>query len=378
MKYKFIGIVGLNTQELALIRLFCKAGYKVYCFEDPVEHSFGAYRRSKYVTKSNCIFYKNYDELVDKIQGLTSSYSKDDVLLVLAYPPSVSYLREEHPELWDKYNVISGPLSVVKMLGIKDQCYDFFKKCGLSSKRYTLLSNYKSGSLSFPVILKRNVERRDLESRYKCVKLNTEQELLDFTQTVPSEIREYLILQECIDDEFIDLDWRGYVHEGDVKGCALIQELRTYPEGIPSYLEEVSDSEVYESVTKQISDVLKPLNYTGFIGIDIKFRKTDKEMYILDVNPRIPASVSSWLYKYSESELINFFKNIDNPPTLKPFRTVRWVNLARDIQARVKKHDYSNLIKSLTAKKDVWSWDDPVPFILNVSLTIVKFLMHKL
>jgi predicted ATP-grasp superfamily ATP-dependent carboligase len=309
---------------------------------------------------------------------LTSSYTKDEILLVLAYPPSVSYLREEHPELWDKYNVISGPLGVVKMLGIKDQCYDFFKKCGLSSKRYTLLSDYKSGDLSFPVILKRNVERRDLESRYKCVKLNTEQELLDFTQTVPAEIRNYLILQECIDDDFVDLDWRGYVHGGDVKGCALIQELRTYPEGIPTYLEEISDSEIYESVTKRISDVLKSLNYTGFIGIDIKYRKSDKEMYILDVNPRIPASVSSWLYKYKETDLIEFFKHIENPPMLNAVRTIRWVNVARDIQARVKKRDYSNLIKSLTAKKDVWSWNDPIPFILNVAVTVARFFTHKL
>ena len=42
-----IAVVGLNAQELAIIRLFNKAGYKVYCFEDPVEHKFGAYRHSK-------------------------------------------------------------------------------------------------------------------------------------------------------------------------------------------------------------------------------------------------------------------------------------------------------------------------------------------
>jgi len=378
MAYKFVGIVGLNTQELALIRLFSKAGYNVYCFEDPVEHAFGAYRHSRYVQKSRCIYYKDYDELVHRISCLTESYSKEDVLLVLAYPPSVSYLREEHPELWEKYTVISGPLDVIKMLGIKDQCYDFFKNCGLPSKRYTLLSNFTEGSLAFPVILKRNVERRDLEARYKCVKLNTEQELSEFVKTVPSDIHDCLILQECIEDDFIDLDWRGYVHQGDVKGCALIEELRTYPEGIPSYLEEVTDKGIYESVTKQISDVLKPLNYTGFIGIDIKFRNSDKMMYILDVNPRIPASVSSWLYKYDEKELIEFFKNIDNPPVLTTGKTVKWVNLARDITARKKKHDYSDILKSFTAKKDVWSWKDPLPFILNVSMTLVRLLTGKI
>lgn len=373
-----VAVVGLNTQELAIIRLFNKAGYKVYCFEDPVEHKFGAYRHSRFINSENCIYYKDNKEFVSKFTDIANKYSKEEVLLVLAYPTSVTTLREEHPELWSQYNVISGPLDVINMLGIKDKCYDFFKICGLPSKRYMLLSDYKKGCMTFPVILKRNLERRDLEAKYKCVKLNSEDELAEFIKTVPAELFECLILQECIEDDFIDIDWRGYVHHGEVKGCALVQELRTYPEGIPSYLEEISDSETCNNVTTYMRDILKPLDYTGFIGIDIKYRESDKTVYVLDVNPRIPASVSSWLLKYDEDELIDFFKHIDNPPVLKTGKYIRWTNVARDIQARRKKKDYSGIMKSLTAKKDVFSWTDPLPFILNVSLTIIKLLTGKL
>ena len=298
--------------------------------------------------------------------------------MVLAYPTGVTTLRAEHPELWAQYDVISGPLDVINMLGIKDKCYDFFKSCGLPNKKYMLLSDYKQGSMTFPVILKRNLERRDLEAKYKCVKLDTEVELKAFIKTVPVELYECLILQECIEDDFIDIDWRGYVHHGDVKGCALVKELRTYPEGIPCYLEEISDKVICCNITTYMRDILKPLDYTGFIGIDIKYRESDKTVYVLDVNPRIPASVSSWLLKYDEYELIEFFKRIDNPPVLKTGKYIRWTNVARDIQARKKKNDYSGIWKTLTAKKDVFSWSDPLPFILNVSFTIIKLLTGRL
>lgn len=373
-----IAVVGLNTQELAIIRLFNKAGYKVYCFEDPIEHKFGAYRHSKYINSKNCIFYRDNNEFVNKLKCIADKYSKEEVLLVLAYPTGVTTLRAEHPELWAQYDVISGPLDVINMLGIKDKCYDFFKSCGLSSKKYMLLSDYKQGSITFPVILKRNLERRDLEAKYKCVKLDTEVELEAFIKTVPVELYECLILQECIEDDFIDIDWRGYVHHGDVKGCALVKELRTYPEGIPCYLEEISDKVICCNITTYMRNILKPLDYTGFIGIDIKYRESDKTVYVLDVNPRIPASVSSWLLKYDESELIEFFKRIDNPPVLKTGKYIRWTNIARDIQARKKKKDYSGIWKTLTAKKDVFSWSDPLPFILNVSFTIIKLLTGRL
>lgn len=258
----------------------------------------------------------------------------------------------------------SGPLAAIDVFSNKVLMY---KKCldlGVKVKNFCLLTEYKPGELRFPLILKRNVEKGLME--YKCCKIDDESHLFEISKEIPVESQKYLLLQECIGEEFSDIDFRGYIHRGKVIGYAVMHEVRCHPAGVSSYIEEITDKGIVDSIYDDVAKLLNGSSFTGFLDIDIKCNLSTGEAYILDFNPRSPASLSAWVFKYRRKDLIELFMNIDNPKSLVPVNTaIKWCNLARDYRARKKNHEKLKLRDILKLKLDLWDCCDPLPFLLH-------------
>lgn len=372
MKEK-VAIIGLNYQGLAVSRLFGQAGYDVYAFPMPYEMEWIEFRCSKYLW-GKVQPYKNPSHLLELLSRQSGGAK---IKVFVTSSDSLSQLLLECPELWDRYNVYSGPYNTLELLSNKYRMYDLARKAGLDTKRFCLLKDYAKDSLVFPVILKRNVEKPGLLD-YKCVRFNSESELDGFIKKIPLDIKPYIILQECISSDFIDIDMRGYIHDGVIIGSSIVNEIRTFPEGVPSYLEEINDEIICQKVEQSISNLLRDTHFTGFIGIDLKYNLKTNECYILDINPRSPASITSWIYKYKRKDLINLFKNISNPVKLVPLvNNIKWACLNREFQAWTKGKQRVPWLQTFKAKFDVWDKFDPLPFIAMPFCVVLRILKKK-
>ena len=195
----------------------------------------------------------------------------------------------------------------------------------------------------------------------------------EIAKGIPEESQKYILLQECIGDKFRDIDFRGYVHNGKIIGFAVMNEVRCYPAGVSSYIQEISDKRIVNPIYDEVERLLDGSGYTGFFDIDMKCNLSTGEAYILDFNPRSPASLSSWVFKYRRKDLIELFKNIDNPKRLIPLNTsIKWCNFSRDFRARKKTCEKYRLRDIINLKFDVWDNHDPLPFLLQPLWILIR------
>lgn len=362
MKEK-VAVVGLNYQGLCVARLLGQAGYDVYDFCLPHEMAWGEFRCSRYL-RGKVEPYYGVSDLNCKLENLASSVSIGQPLKVfITSSDSLANLVSDDRELWERYNGYSGPLEAIDFFSNKALMYKRCLDLGIKVKNFCLLSEYRSGMLSFPLILKRNVEKGLME--YKCCKVSDEKQLSEIVRTIPEHSQKYIILQECINDTFEDVDFRGYVHKGKIIGYSVMREIRCYPAGVSSYIEELTDKEMVAYIHNDVLKLLDGTNFSGFMDIDLKCNFNTGESFVLDFNPRSPASLSAWVFKYKRRDLINLFQNIDNPTELSSVNNaIRWCNLSRDYKAR-KKYGKVNVWDVLNSKMDVWDAHDPLPFLLQ-------------
>ena len=364
-----VAIVGLNYQGLCVARLLGQAGYDVYAFCLPHEMAWGEFRSSRYL-RGKVKPYNNVEELNNMLDSLAKQIG-GKLRVFITSSNCLADLVSDGRELWKKYQVNSGPLDAVDLFSNKALMYKKCSDLGIRVKKFCLLEEYKSGMLQFPLILKRNVEKGLME--YKCCKIEDESHLHEIAKGIPEESQKYILLQECIGDKFCDIDFRGYVHNGKIIGFAVMNEVRCYPAGVSSYIQEISDKRIVDPIYDEVERLLDGSGYTGFFDIDMKCNLSTGEAYILDFNPRSPASLSSWVFKYRRKDLIELFKNIDNPKRLIPLNTsIKWCNFSRDFRARKKNCEKYRLRDIINLKFDVWDNHDPLPFLLQPLWILIR------
>lgn len=375
-----IVIVGFNRQGLTLAQLFTEAGFDVRSFvlRNELFHKEFFYTRS--AKRHTPLIYENSNQFAAELEKIQKEQS-GKLKVIITSSEVVSDLPIERPDLWERYDMIANPCEAVIQLSNKLFLNTTLAQLGFSMPRFCLLSDYRPnhGMLSFPVILKRNVEKTVVYD-YKFKRFESENALLAFCDNVPESIRPLLFLQEEIVNSAIDLDFRGYVHKGNIIASAIVKEVRTYPTGIPSYIEEISDPMVIKRVSEPVEAILKSVDYTGFVGVDVKYDSVSGCVYVLDVNSRPPISVSSWLYKYNKEQRIAFAQTIDDPVMMPSNVYVSWVNVVRDFKA-LQVHSFKgfNPFKIISAKKDLKypMRGERRIFFLNIIFTLLRTFSHK-
>lgn len=368
--HRVVIVVGLKSQGLAICRLMGRAGWKVYSLCPDLDAGRPEYLHCKYIRHRVSVFSTD-EEFFDVLGKIRQAEQHNSIRIIITSAVWLAALRERHPELWTEYDVWSGPIEALNMLADKSLMYEHCRSLGLPTVHDVILPQYKTGCLQFPVVIKHNIESVYIDE--KCIKCCNEKELNQQLLRLPIAIQSYMILQEYIGSDFKGLDFRGFIQHGKVVGYSVVESIREKPIGVSSYLVEVSDPIVLDTIYGMVKVLLAGTDYTGFIGMDLKYRPTDGKCYILDVNPRTPSSISAWLDKYDDKDLLAFFKEETPSKELRPKRErIRWVNLSRDFQARKKENDWKGVWKSLTATWDIWDKHDPWPFILWLPYIVIR------
>ncbi len=367
---KSIAIIGFAHQGLAIARLFGAAGYEVNILALPNEYNRFEFHLSKYV-RSRVSRVSDSDEIEKKLEEI-QVHNAEKLLVIITSADAINTLSLYKPVLWVRYDVLSGPLSAIQMLSNKALLYN-----KLRYKDFVLASEYDENTrIKYPVVLKRNEERPEIYS-YKFHYFDTEVSLLAFLKDVPNEIKQYLIIQSAFPSNTVALDFRGFIRGGKIIGSQVVREIRAWPAGVPSYLEEETNKQLLLRISNSLGDLFKEVNYSGFIGIDIAYLPSEDSFFVLDINTRPPASVTSWIKKYRRRDLRDFALTIDDPKELVSRRTVRWVNTMRDIEARIYTKDLRGIICSLLARKDMYWEGDPVPTFLNPFCTLYRIINKR-
>ena len=157
-----------------------------------------------------------------------------------------------------------------------------------------------------------------------------------------------------------------------------MHEIRCYPAGVSSYIKEITDPNIVTPIYNDVQKLIAGTHFKGFMDIDLKCDLNTGVYYILDFNPRSPASLSAWVRKYRSEDLVKMFKNINSPSILKPAKEgIIWCNLLRDYRSRSKSKSKSSWISSLQAYQDVWCWFDPLPFIVQPVWVLIRKLQKN-
>jgi D-aspartate ligase len=219
----------------------------------------------------------------------------------------------------------------------------------------------------------------------KAIVVKDREELLSAYRKV-APLAPRMMVQEIIPGE-IDrlLTFLGYIGRGGrpLAGCVR-KKLRQYPAGFGycCLAETVRDPEVMELSLR----LLTSLGYTGIAGVEFKRDPRTGEPKLIEINARAVRTTSTAIGAGVDLPWIAYQDLASDRPPAPVFDyrvPVRWVHLRSEVRAVAPliRHGQLGLWSWLRGLRGprvaaVWSWDDPVPGILNVALPILHHLSH--
>lgn len=349
-------LIGLTPQGLSMLRLLSRAGYKVIAFTNTKSAvGYGSKYGEKYV-------FNSIEDLKTSITKITGEY-EGKLHCIITSGELLSFVLNGYPELYDLCEVQSGPLELIKMLSNKKKMYEFAASKGLNCAKHTILRDYVSGELSFPVILKRNIE---VPLFFKTKKIESEEELTRFMLKIERHNFQHILVQEYITiEKFKEISIQAYLHQGEMKGCFLCYQERRLSSGITSFLKEVKEPDVLAMVTEKTRTFFSNTGYTGFCELEFIYDLNTRDLHFIEVNTRACGLHSVLNKKFSNLQEV--LLHIDNPPELESRSgTISWINVGRDVKARIQKKDIKNLLQFFTSKHDIWDINDLKPFFYQI------------
>ena len=347
-------ILGLTPQGLSLVRILGKAGYDVVAFYNN-RKSVG--RFCKYGRK---IYFETVEELKKNISDIL--YSLDyKPLCYITSGELLAMVLQYFPELYSNCDVISGSYDVIETLAHKDRMYKIAESKGLKVAEYITLDNYKSGMFEFPVFLKRNYE---IPLFFKAVKIESPQVLNEYCHKIEEKDKKHILIQSFIDIKqqyLLEISSQGYFCNGLAKGFLVTNQKRRLKKGITSYIEELDDSEFKSRICGLCAAFMQDIDYTGFAEFEFMYNSKTHDLYFIEVNTRTCGLQSALNYKFSN--IIDVLLNPHNPPDLiEQIEHLKWMNIQRDIRARIEKKNFKHLLDIFRSKFDILDIHDLKPF----------------
>lgn len=357
-------ILGLRKQALPIVRAFSKIPQcDIYLLSDTRTLK----EEAEYTRYGEKIQFCSVSDIQSKLADIQNKYSSTlHIFIIAAY--LLTEIREKFRAIYTLYNVYSSPLKWIDIFTDKAAMYSFVREYGIEIAPFILLSQYTHDSLKFPLVLKRNIEHY-LSFKTKIV--NNEREFDEFVSKMPDD-KKCVIVQELVcGEQEMDLSYQGYLCNGKIKGRLVLEEVRHYPEGISCFLREI-EGELQNKVIKDSETFLNVTDYSGFIQIDYKYLPLQKRLVIMDINTRTPASHSAFCYKFVNYNQL--FTDLDEPPILQPrCKLLKWINVSSDIKCNIREHNYKGFLDVMSAKWDIWSWRDPLPFLVSMFQPFINF-----
>lgn len=344
-------ILGLNPQGLFLLREYSKAGYNTLGIG--LKGQVGLF--SKYGKK---IAIGDLKEL----GSIFSRYLCDSINIHISSDLFINYVVEKHGKIFDSC-----------------RCFPQFESALLF--RDKLLTEHFARSLSipcplsfritdidpclynkFPSIIKWNKTYET--TSFKTIVIRSKDELINFYKK--NIHNENLLIQKYIAGEpRADLSYGGYWINGFEKIGIVVSQKRQHPVGLSSFVEEYNGS--YANQVVNIAKLLlEKTNYNGFVEVECRVDDKQKNVYLIEVNPR----ACGWIKIVREQFDNVLLKSRDDQINLGK-KPLCWVNIARDCRAILNlcktSHNKINVKEIITdylrnPVKDIFEIDDLKPF----------------
>lgn len=311
MKFDIV-ILGLAPQGLALLRTFARMGFNVLAVGTP--HQVGI--------KSKCgkiIVIKRLDEL----KNILKRYISQNTVIHITGDFFLNYLLKNYPEIFFKYKTYPS-YETANIFVNKFKTGLLAQRLGIKYPKCYFLNEVDIKKINFPLILKWNV--RDKETPFKTAVINSIKELHSICSYFTTQERKSLLLQEYIEGGFdTDISYGGYWENGIEKVGIVVNQKRQYPIGLTSCAIEINNSYALE-VRKIAYKILSYVKYEGFVEVECKINPQNKQIYLIEVNPR----ACGWI-KILMDRFVNIvLKGKENENRSKE---LIWINLVRDIRA---------------------------------------------
>ena len=350
-------ILGLTPQGLSVLRILGRAGADVTAFCSS-KHNVGYH--SRYGEK---VVFSDIDELKQKIREIVKSAQTKPICYITSGELLAAVLRE-YKELYKECDVLSGPYSVIEMLAHKDKMYEYAIAKGFRVARYATLDKEDVGALQFPLFLKRNYE---IPLFFKAVKINSQEEFKHYFERIPVECRKDVIAQEFINIpvcNLLNITCQGFWVEGKCAGLFVANQKRRLRKGITSYIEEITDKALHDKMSKLVFEFMGELKYYGFAEFEFMYDRKTEVLWFIEVNTRTCGLQSAIVHKFKDLQRLvlnpyDFFElsKTDNP--------IHWMNIQRDIRARLENNNWKNIGDIFTSKYDILDMHDLLPFFMQ-------------
>lgn len=193
--------------------------------------------------------------------------------------------------------------------------------------------------------------------------------LLDRTD---SSVLPLLVVQRMI--QGASMSCGGYFVDGVCKASIVVKQVRQWPIGVSSYVEEHLSDELSRRLRRFFVELGADLRVSGFMEVEFKVTDTNA-IYVLDVNPRAWGWIKILALKYTN--LADIILD-DADPVVKP-APVSWRNVARDLARLARDRQLGLRLLWNGARRpgfqqviDVWERDDPWPFFRSITDGILR------
>lgn len=268
----------------------------------------------------------------------------------------------EFPEIYDICECYSGPYNVIEKLAHKDQMYEVATHFGLETAPFVTLDKYTPGILQFPMFLKRNYE---IPLFFKAERVNNEEEFNRLVSRIPPEARKDVLVQKLIDvpeRDITNITCQGFFHKGELLGSFVADQKRRLKKGLTSYIEEIDEPTLISEILSSVEPMMQSLGYDGFAEFEFIRDKRSGRNYFLEVNTRPCGSQSVLGYKFKNLSQI-LLQPGGGVKLERVNKNIRWMNITRDIRARVESHNMRNPFDIFRSKFDILNWSDFKPFL---------------
>lgn len=125
--------------------------------------------------------------------------------------------------------------------------------------------------------------------------------------------------------------------------------------------EEITNANLVQSIKELVCDFMTELKYKGFAEFEFMYDTRNGKLWFLEVNTRTCGSQSGMHYKFSNISniLLNPSEYRLLQSTTKP---LRWMNIQRDVRARIENNDWKHLGDIFHARYDILDIKDLKPF----------------
>ncbi len=296
------------------------------------------------------------EALIDRIGYRPLCYITSGELLAL--------VLREYPKLYEHCQVVSGPYNVIEQLAHKDRMYKIAVDKGFRVAPYKTLDQFRCGDFPFPVFLKRNYE---IPLFFKALRVDNEEDFKALHKEIHPEQEKDILVQSFIDiskNDLIEISAQFFFSQGIAKGGLLTNQKRRLKKGITSYLEELKQNELTQQIISICKAFMKDLYYTGFAEFEFMYDTHTQNLFFIEVNTRTCGLQSSMAHKFSNlyDAIIRPF---DAPELIIRKKQLQWMNIQRDVRARIEKHDFSHPLDIFRSSFDILDCHDLRPFFMQ-------------